>query len=57
MADASKKGGGMGSGGSVGHQTAGSADPSTLDEHDLANAIHSANRLQGGTKNGSATSA
>lgn len=48
MANASKKGGGMGGGGSVGHQTAGSVDPSTLDEHDLANEIHGANRLQGG---------
>lgn len=48
MADASKKGGGMGGGASVGHQTAGSADPSTFDEHDLANEIHGTNRLQGG---------
>ena len=48
MANASKKGGGMGAGGSVGHQTAGRADPSNLDEHDLANEIHGTNRLQGG---------
>lgn len=48
MANATKKGGGMGSGGSGGHQTVGTADPSTLDEHDLANEIHGANRLQGG---------
>ena len=48
MTNANKKGGGMGGGVSDGHQTAGSAEPSTLDEHDLANEIHGNNRLQGG---------
>ena len=48
MADARKKGGGIGAGGSGGPQTAGSVDPSTLDEHDLANEIHCNDRLHGG---------
>ena len=47
MADANKKGGGMGAGGSVGHQGVGTTDPTILDEHDLANEIHGSNRLQG----------
>lgn len=47
MADASKKGGGMGAGGTVGHQGIGTTDPGILDEHDLANEIHGNNRLQG----------
>lgn len=46
MANASKKGGGMG-GGTVGHQSTGTTDPDILDEHDLANEMHGKNRLQG----------
>lgn len=46
MANASSKHG-MGSGRVQGHQTAGSADPDTLDETDLASDIHGANGLQG----------
>lgn len=46
MANASKKGGGMGSG-TVGHQRVGTTDPSLLDEHDLANEMKGGNRLQG----------
>ena len=46
MAQASKKGGGMGSG-TVGHQNVGTTDPAIPDEHDLANEVHGSNRLQG----------
>ena len=46
MANASKKGGGMGSG-TVGHQHVGTTDPEILDEHDLANEMKGNNQLQG----------
>ncbi len=47
MANASKKGGGMGAGGTGGLQHVGTTNPAILDEHDLANEIHGTNRLQG----------
>lgn len=37
----------MGAGGAGEHQHVGPTDPAILDEHDLANEIHGANRLQG----------
>ena len=46
MANASKKGGGMGSG-TVGHQHVGTTDPDIFDEHDLADEIGDRNSLQG----------
>lgn len=47
MANASKKGKGMGDGGTVGHQHVGTTDPNLPDEHDLAQDIKGTNRLQG----------
>lgn len=46
MANASHKGQ-MGTGHVVGHQNAGTADPNTLDEGDLAQDIMGSNKLQG----------
>lgn len=47
MANASKKGKGMGSGTTVGHEHVGTTDPKLLDEHDLASEIKGNNQLQG----------
>lgn len=47
MANASKKGKGMGDGSTVGHQHVGTTDPDLIDEHDLANQIEGDNKLQG----------
>ena len=46
MANASKKGRGMGSG-TVGHQHVGTTDPSVPDEHDLAKEMRGSNRVPG----------
>lgn len=47
MADASKKGGGMGHGKVAGHQSGGMTSTEILDEHDLADEMQGSNKIQG----------
>jgi hypothetical protein len=47
MANASKKGKGMGGGAVVGHPNLGTTDPNLIDEDDLANHMKGNNSLQG----------
>lgn len=47
MAGASKKGGGMGHGKVVGHQSGGMTSTDIIDEHDLAAEMQGSNKLQG----------